>query len=226
MQTIEAAAVGAGAVLQDLVRRPRRQDRDSRHLRRDQASNLLNAWAFAEDRGTPLDLHVVVHWERLSLIAGQSILAQQAQLLDRISKWLRKQHKPFAYAWTIEFSPRKGHHTHLLLSAGRLHARALGELLRSLPKLLTGNDTPLHWSVIRVERNNSSLPHDPSKRRRVAYSEDQRRGLIAYGCKGIQPDAAAEVGINAENQGLGCSRSRPPARERRRPRGARTSCAP
>ena len=54
---------------------------------------------------------------------------------------MRKRHKPFAYAWTIECSRSQGHHTHLLLSAGRLHARDLGELLRSLPRLLVGDDT-------------------------------------------------------------------------------------
>jgi hypothetical protein len=201
MRVTEPAAVGASPVLEQPVRRPRRQDQDTSHLRRDQASNLLNAWAFAEHQLTPLDLHVVVHWERLNLIAGQSILAQQAKFLDRVSKWLRKRQKPMAYLWTIEFSAKKGHHTHLLLSAKQLHPRALGNLLRSLPKLLTGDDTTLHPCVIRVECNNSLLPHDPSRRGRVAHTEGQRRGLVAYGCKGFTPDVAARVGINAENQG-------------------------
>ena len=163
--------------------------------------NLLNGWAFAESQGTRLDLHVVVHWERLDLIAGQSILAAQAAFLDRLGKWLKKRNKPLVYVWTIEFSPRKGHHTHLLLSAGRLHASTLGELLRGLPKLLVGDDRPLHSCVIGAAGNYRPLPHDPSKRDRVARTENQRRGLIGYICKGLHPAAAAETGINAENQG-------------------------
>jgi hypothetical protein len=148
-----------------------------------------------------LDLHVVVHWERLDLIAGQSILTAQAAFLDRLSKWLFKRSKPLAYLWTIEFSSRKGHHTHLLLAIGRLHARTLADLLRGLPKLLVGDDRPLHPCVIVVERNKSPLPHDPSKYSRVARTLAQRRGLIAYGCKGFAPDVAAKVGVHAESQG-------------------------
>src|SRR4051812_23882871 len=102
------ASVGGAAVLQGLVGRPRRQDRDARHLRGDQAVSLLNAWAFAEDRKTPLDLHIVVHWEGLGLVAGQSILKAQARFLDRLGKWLRKRGKPLAYAWTIEFPALQG----------------------------------------------------------------------------------------------------------------------
>jgi hypothetical protein len=163
--------------------------------------NLLNGWAFAESREMPVDLHVVVHWERLDLIAGQSILAAQAAFLNRLSKWLKKRSKPLAYLWTIEFSPKKGHHTHLLLSAGRLHACTLGELLRSLPKLLVGDDRTLHPCVIRAARNKSPLPYDSGKYSRVARTLAQRRGLIAYDCKGFAPDVAAKVGVHAENQG-------------------------
>jgi hypothetical protein len=163
--------------------------------------NLLNGWAFAESRKTPLDLHVVVHWERLNLIAGQSILAAQVTFLDRLSKWLFKRSKPLAYLWTIEFSPKKGHRTHLLLTVGRLHARTLANLLRGLPKLLVGDNKPLHPRVIVVERNYRPLPHDPSRQDRVARTEDQRRGLIGYICKGLHPAAAAETSIHGENQG-------------------------
>ena len=81
-----------------------------------------------------MNLQFVLHWKRLGLAAGQSILAAQATFLDRRGKWLRK--KTFlAYLWTIEFSPRKGFQAHLLLAARRFHVRSLAELFCGLPRV-------------------------------------------------------------------------------------------
>jgi hypothetical protein len=98
---------------------------------------------------------------------------------------------------------RKGEHTHLLLASGRLCPRDLGELFRRLPGFLVGRDgaAALHLAVIRVPPNRVPLPHDPRRFGRVARTLDQRRGLMAYALKGLDPAAAEVVGVNAEDQG-------------------------
>jgi hypothetical protein len=145
----------------------------------------------------------VIHWDLVGLVAGASILDRQARLLDRLGKWLRRKGKPLAYLWTIEFGPRKGEHTHLLLAGGRLCPRDLGQLFRRLPESVAGRDSAgaLPRGAIEVARNNVPLPHDPRRFGRVARTLDQRRGLIAYALKGLDPAAAAAVGVHAEDQG-------------------------
>jgi hypothetical protein len=148
------------------------------------------------------NVHVVIQWERMGLVAERSILDRQSQFLDRLGKWLRRQRKPkpLAYAWTMEFSPHKGTHTHLLLST-RLHPSGLGELGRRLPEFLGGRGVKLPPGTIEIARSCIPLPYDPSKTGWVAHTKDQRRGLIAYVIKGADPAAAEAAGINAEDHG-------------------------
>jgi hypothetical protein len=193
----------APAVLTGYPPRPRRGPRDPARLRPGQANSLLNAWAFAEGRGTPLDVAVVVHWDILGLVAGASVLERQARFLDRLGKWLRRRGRHLAYLWTIEFGDRKGEHTHLLLASGRLCPRDLGALFRRLPEFLVGRDgaAALHHAAIRVQTNRAPLPYDPRRFGRVARTPAQRRGLVAYALKGLDPAAAAAVGVHAEDRG-------------------------
>jgi hypothetical protein len=183
--------------------RPRPPPRDPARLRPDQGRSLLNAWAFAEKRGIPLDLHVVIHWDLVGLIAGASVLERQARFLDRLGKWLHRRGRPLAYLWTIEFGPRKGEHTHLLLAGARLCPRGLGRLFRRLPGFLAGRDgaNALPRGAIEVARNRIPLPHDPRRFGRVARTPGQRRGLVAYVLKGLDPAAADRIGVHAEDQG-------------------------
>jgi hypothetical protein len=149
------------------------------------------------------NVHVVIQWERMGLVAERSILDRQSQFLDRLGKWLRRQRKPkpLAYAWTMEFRPHKGTHTHLLLSTPRLHPSDLGKLGRRLPEFLGGREIKLPPGTIEIGRNFGRLPYDPSRSGWVAYTENQRRGLVAYLLKGADPAAAEAAGINAEDHG-------------------------
>src|SRR6476620_10047929 len=79
---------------------PRRRPYDKRHLRADQLSSILNAWAYAKDMGMPLNAHIVIHWERLNLVAEKSILGAQSLFLDRLGKWLRRRERQLAFIWT------------------------------------------------------------------------------------------------------------------------------
>jgi hypothetical protein len=98
---------------------------------------------------------------------------------------------------------RKGERIHLLLATARLCPRDLGRLFRRLPEFLVGRDAAavLHHATIQVAHNRLPLPHDPRKLGRVARTLDQRRGLIAYALKGLDPATADTIGVNAEDQG-------------------------
>ncbi len=52
-----------------------------------------------------------------------------------------------------------------------------------------------------MARNNVPLPHDPRRFGRVARALGQRRGIVAYALKGLDPTAADKTVVHAEDQG-------------------------
>lgn len=192
-----------------VLSRPRRLPRDSKYIRQDQAANLLNAWAFYEHQcaldvsqlGKPVGLCVTVQWNQIDLDACSSILQAQGRFLDRMSKFLAYRGKTLSYVWTMEFQPKKGRHSHILLLLRKLPTSCLGSLIRRLPEFLAGQGAQVLYGTIELSYSNRSAPYDPSRKDCLLRTARQRAGTLAYLSKGLLPATAELVGVEPSAQG-------------------------
>lgn len=99
-----------------LLRRPE-ADR-TRALDLDQLRQLVNAAAFAEVCGAPLNGMATLRWADAEGFEPDRWAAMQGRLFDKLSRWLQAQGISPAFVWVRERVPGVGCHTHLLLHLG------------------------------------------------------------------------------------------------------------
>jgi hypothetical protein len=107
-----------------------------RHVRR-----LTNSNAYAAAHGMPLTAHVTIHFRLAEGFTREAWARFQTRLLDKASRWLKRQGVPVAFVWTREDGPRKGPHLHLLIHLPRRLWGAFHRFLLSAGRFQTADGT-------------------------------------------------------------------------------------
>jgi len=84
-----------------LERRHRYRASGTRYIAETQASNIMEAVAFAKSSGLPLVAHLTIHWS-LTDAGDDPDGALFAKVREGLSKWLRRRSIKFAAAWARE----------------------------------------------------------------------------------------------------------------------------
>jgi hypothetical protein len=112
-----------------------------RALDLDQARGLINSFAFAETKQTPLNAHLTVSWRHAHGFEESDLARMQTRLLDRLARFLRRHDIAWTCVWVRERTPGHGLHTHILLHLGSVPsklARAMGEFVHKSMGLAPG----------------------------------------------------------------------------------------
>jgi len=138
---------------------------------------LINAHAFAASAKMPLNAHATIHLDRATGFRRDHWAQWQADLLERITRWLARHDIPTAYLWTREVGARTGAHLHLLLHLSDF-ANQHGPLTDYLHETMFAPDDVL------------SPPHAPVRITGGRYgmqTHSMRAGVLRYVLKGIDP---------------------------------------
>ncbi|MDB5244057.1 MAG: hypothetical protein JWP57_4683 [Spirosoma sp.] len=146
-----------------------------KHLTLDDAREMINAFTFLSHQVRPCLAHVTIRWDKSALFHPRDWLAVQGRLLDKATRWLRRNGIIVAYLWVREIGKRFGPHTHLLIH---------------LP--------PNHWQGFKTflgEAGQFDLVADPSGDalhlaggRFGMRSPMMASGVLRYMLKGLDPD--------------------------------------
>lgn len=151
---------------------------------------MLNAWAFAAQVGMPLNVKVTIHWGWLRIVSEKSAKERLRLFLHRLGNWLRRQGVPLVYIWVHEVAPGTGLHTHIVLSVGATARELIATALsQKAPEFLIGEDGELPPDNAVMVSRSRYLPS------RIARTDPQLRGKIAYLLKGADAATAALIGI-------------------------------
>lgn len=85
------------------------------------ARQLINSAAYAASVGTPFTAHVTIHFRLAEGFTPEKWPAFQTDLLDKMSRRLRREGIPVAFAWVRENGPVKGAHLHLAIHLPHQH---------------------------------------------------------------------------------------------------------
>jgi hypothetical protein len=91
----------------------RRARKASKFITNRQASNLMEAFEFAERIGRPLNVSVDIYWLMFSGNVDDRTRFSRAQ--ERWSKWTARHNFPLTMIWTREIGKHGSLHTHVLL---------------------------------------------------------------------------------------------------------------
>ena len=84
-----------------IAAKPKRQPRASKRITMRQATNIMEAVAFAKSVGLPLVAHLTIHWS-LTDVGDDSNGKLFAKFREGLDKWLHRQGIAFAAAWSRE----------------------------------------------------------------------------------------------------------------------------
>jgi hypothetical protein len=158
----------------------RNRRKPSRHISKNQATNLISAFKFAEAIGLPLNVSVDISWIFFS--GNTDDRTRFARLQQRLSKWALRRGFPLAMIWTREIGKNGNLHTHVLLH---------------VPPPLTQDGT-FQRALERSLEPEGSLVHDNAILIQPAY---RPLGKLLYNLKGIDPKHANDFGIRPAYQG-------------------------
>lgn len=152
------------------------------------ARSIIAAALFARKVGRRLNRHITVHWEAAGVRDALAAAATTA-FLKYLREWLGG---ATAYVWARENGDGKGSHVHILahIPAGRRLAGALSR--RWLERI---GKQPYRRGTIRTVLVRGSGEPDG-----LVYAANLQ-AVLAYVLKGIDPDAAAVLGISPEPGG-------------------------
>lgn len=165
-----------------------RADRTSDHLKAKQARAIMLAALAAERIGQPFTRMVTVHWERAG-IPDHAAAAATGRLVKLATDWARRQGARIHWAWTRENDHGKGSHLHLLIACPR--SLPIGRMWRRWLRAITGQ--PYRGGVVNTRRIGGALSTPETDR--AAYHANLFTA-IAYICKGVRPEDAADLRIS------------------------------
>lgn len=148
---------------------------------------LINAFAFAESTGRPLNAHLTVTWRHASGYCEDKLPAMQTRLLDRVTRFLRRHAISTSYIWVRERVSGQGLHTHVLLHLGPIPGRIAAKLKPFI-----------HESLI-LAPGGACITCPPYG----AGSARMRVGLLKYLLKGLDPAAFKFLGWGGEKLNVG-----------------------
>lgn len=183
-----AIPLGCGPSLYSHGGARNRADRTSEGMSLDKVQGLIAAARRASAIGRPFNRFITVHWERAG-VADVGARRASTALLKYWREWLGGR---TAYIWTRENGDGKGSHLHILahLPEGReINGR---RSMRWIEKI-TGQ--PYRRDVILTEKIAGANQPDSA-----LYAENLGT-VLAYVLKGVEPEAAAAIGIEHKHGG-------------------------
>lgn len=170
-----------------------RADRTSEQLSFKQAWAIMQAALAAERTGEPFTRMVTLHWERAG-IADNHAATATSKLTKLMSDWARRRGARILWAWTRENDNGKGSHLHMLIACPP--ALPIGRMWRRWLRSITG--APYRAGVVNTRRIGGALSAPDSNP--AAYHQ-HLFNAVAYICKGVRPECAAELGIKRVENG-------------------------
>ena len=153
-----------------------------------QAQKMVLSAQKAQAIGRPLNRHITVHWEAAGITDGEAMAATTA-FLKYLREWLRGKH---AYLWVRENGDGKGSHVHILAHIPD-SKKLSGALSRRWVERCTGR-------TYRAGAIYSRKIAGSSGRDGKLYVENLK-AVLAYVLKGVEPEAARELGIKHQYGG-------------------------
>lgn len=144
------------------------------------SKQVLNAFQYAEEKGTPINTYITITPSKLSAFDPATLPYFITQLFHRLGKWLRKSHVEPAYFYTLENSSRFSSHIHAAIHVPR---HLFASFRAAFPSFLLGYKGEPH--VWEISGNG------------LRWHISQRRGLLRYWLKGMDHSKGAE-GLAAE----------------------------
>lgn len=137
-------------------------------------TNIINAYAFTEERRLPLTAFVTVAWEKTANWSPAVMVERREQLFWNMAKWFRKKGIPAAYLWTMENS--KTLHLHMNLAV-HVPKRLFGEFVGKFPEMVPGYNGNPH--AVKFTSDNDEGPA------KFFFHPNQKSGCLKYFLKGM-----------------------------------------
>ncbi len=194
------------------------RDRESSFLTLAQARNLMEAAAYAETIGKPLNRFTTIHWQAADITDDY----QDATLrfLKLAADWLRLRGEALAYVWVRETGAGKGEHVHILMHVPPHLARPFSNRQRGWLRACGAN---FRKGVINSRAVGRNYCH---ALKGVQYGEHYRDHLsaaLAYVCKGASGEARKILAL-PKAEFTGTLRGKRCATSQNIGRGARDKC--
>lgn len=155
----------------------------------EQVKHAINASAFAETIGFPLNAQLTIAWLHSPEFAsdGSTWAATQTKLFDRIGRYLMRQDIEPAVVWTRERQRGKGPHTHVAIHLG------------SRPKRIRKDLRDYIVKTFKFEREGIDIQMGDFG----AKTPAMRAGILRYALKAIDHTDFRYTGYGAETENIG-----------------------
>ena len=157
-----------------------RRKKVSKYITKQQAQNLLDALAFADEIGFRLNVSIDINW----LLFGGTTddKTRIARFQERLSKWCSRQGFPLTLIWVREIGRYGDPNAHILMHVP--------------PWLMEGED--FQAVLERALEPEGGPNHDKAI---FIQPADRPRGKLVYMLKGLRPDEAEQFGVRTSFQG-------------------------
>lgn len=152
-----------------------------RHVRQ-----LTNAEAFSASLGQPLTAHVTLHLRLVEGFHEEAWAEFQSALLDRASRWLKRQGLPVAFAWVRESGSKKGPHLHLLIHLPHQHWGAFHRFLSFTGRFQASDES---GEAIVITGGSWGM-----------YVPTMRSGVLRYLLKSLEASASTVAALGLRQQ--------------------------
>ena len=154
--------------------------RYSKYINRQQARNLLDALAFADEIGLRLNVAVDISWLMFAGTVDDRTRFSRCQ--QRLSKWAKREGFALTLIWTREVGKHGSSHTHVLIHVP--------------PWLMETKKFPL--AIERALEAEGGPNHEKAIMIQPAPTP---QGKLLYNLKGLDPREAKQFGVRASYQG-------------------------
>lgn len=86
-----------------------------KHLTFDDAKELINAYSFMSHQLRPTPMHLTIRWSKCGLFNARDWMEVQGRLLDKMTRWLKRNGIIAVFMWAREVGGKMGANTHVLL---------------------------------------------------------------------------------------------------------------
>jgi hypothetical protein len=177
---------------------------------------ICNGVAFSEAQGKHLNIAFTIWLEQLARSSGRDASHILKKFIGNISEWMRAEtSEPAYYIYTTENAGRKGLHVHVMMHMPEMPKTLCLNFIRRITKLLPyastfGDSYTIHFTVddaLKKDLNSSASPADiidyadqydepPIVHDIIRKHPNQRKGILRYQLKGIDPDIQCYLGDN------------------------------
>lgn len=156
------------------------------YISRHSTTQIINAFAFAEQNKTPLTAFSEIAWSKTDAWTPDQLPDRQEQFARRLRRWLEQHNLPDAYVYTVENGGTVGLHTAVAVHIpGPLFWTFVHEVTSLVPGF-NGHPCTVKFHEEKRKDSEGQRSNVPKLHRHP----NQRLGSLRYILKGIDPAAA------------------------------------